>query len=260
MDSLFQTPPQMNQATQISHVVPPDIAANTDVSPLPRMTALVREGNNEWVEQLAEFTAFEIIRLPIDADIAQINSTGAALIGLFAENTNEAIDTCRRLLMSHLAAPLIVLTPVVDAFREALLLEMGARDVVMLERGRYVAVARIRTVLQTLAHRDGQGISSLTFGRLEIDRGGRLVRFNKKEIHLTTAEFDTLWILARSAGRPVDRSELHLRDHNTPNLRTSRFVDYRINRLRNRMTAETGQHSKIRTVRSTGYMFSTSAW
>ena len=123
------------QAQSLPAAVPsvmPDMSGDNGVAPLPRLTALARDGNNELIEQLAEFNAFEIIRLPFDADVAHINSLRPAVIGLFADNDNETVDTSRRLLMSNLVAPLIVLTPEVDSFREALLLEMGARDVVML--------------------------------------------------------------------------------------------------------------------------------
>jgi len=258
----MDTPIRMVEtAAESFPVLPVERADDAAASARPRLTVLIRNKPGDVVEKLAEFNAFDIVRLAPGSDARRINATHPMVISVFAENDDELVGICKQLLMSDLAAPLVVMTPELDSFREALLLEMGASDVISLNRGWYVAVARIRGVVQA-AHerRDTEKVTRLHFGRLAIDLGARSVRYCNNEIRLTTAEFNTLWILAKNAGRPVTRTELQSPAPAGPGAEMRRFVDYRINRLRKRMCSETGQREKICTVRATGYMFSTSDW
>ncbi|MEP7155267.1 MAG: winged helix-turn-helix domain-containing protein [Betaproteobacteria bacterium] len=235
---------------------------NSDECQRPRLTLLAGVQHDAAVGKLGEFNAFNITRLAPNSNARCINNTDPMVISILAENDADLVGLCKNLLMSDLAAPLVVITPELDTFREAFLLEMGARDVIMLNRGSYVAAARIRAIAQGASERGrNDKVTRLQFGRLEIDSGARSAKFSGSDIKLTTAEFDTLWILAKNAGRTVSRLELQPPNaKNELNPTPSRFIDYRINRLRKRLLVATRQQKRICTIRATGYMFSTADW
>ena len=69
-------------------------------------------------------------------------------------------------------------------------------------------------------------------GDLIIDARKRIVSYHDKEIALTSAEFDLLWVLALNGGNIISRDQLHLEIFRLEFDGFDRLIDLRISRLR----------------------------
>jgi two-component system OmpR family response regulator/two-component system response regulator RstA len=99
-----------------------------------------------------------------------------------------------------------------------------------------------------------------SFGRFYISNATRTVRLGDEEIHITTAEFDLLWLLARSAGKILTRDEINTSLRNIEFDGQDRSIDMRISRLRRLLQDDPSNPTRIKTVRAKGYLFSPSDW
>ncbi|MCG8611277.1 MAG: response regulator [Pseudomonadales bacterium] len=109
--------------------------------------------------------------------------------------------------------------------------------------------------------KDGQAASpeaiavpSLKSNGLEIDFQSRTVHINQRMVHLTTAEFDLLSLLAKKSGSTVSRDEIlhNLRGFEYDGL--DRSIDRRISRLRKKLNDDPIEPKLIKTVRGKGYL------
>ncbi len=98
--------------------------------------------------------------------------------------------------------PVIMLTARGDPMDRVVGLEIGAEDYIAKPFEPRELLARIRVVL-----RRGRGPAAdiLKFGRLEIDRGSRIVRVDGEEKTITSYQFDLLLAMAERAGRVLSR-------------------------------------------------------
>jgi two-component system OmpR family response regulator/two-component system response regulator RstA len=101
-------------------------------------------------------------------------------------------------------------------------------------------------------------VRELSFGRLFISNANRTVRLDKENIHLTTAEFDLLWLLVSHAGTILTRDEINTSLRNIEFDGLDRSIDMRISRLRRLLQDDPSKPIRIKTVRSKGYLFSPS--
>ncbi|HEY8122226.1 MAG TPA: response regulator transcription factor [Myxococcota bacterium] len=133
-------------------------------------------------------------------------------------------------------------------------LEVGADDYIAKPFHPRELLARIRAVLRRRA-RGSPRRDVLRFGRLEIDRGGRVARVEGEERALTAMQFDLLVALAEGAGRVLTRDAItqKLRGHDLEAF--ARGVDVHVARLRAALEDDPKQPRRILTVRGVGYVF-----
>jgi DNA-binding response OmpR family regulator len=133
-------------------------------------------------------------------------------------------------------------------------LELGADDYVAKPFQPRELLARIRAVLRRRAGGAPRG-DVLRFGRLEIDRGARLVRVDGEERALTATQFDLLVALAEGAGRVLSRDAImqKLRGHDLEAF--ARSIDVHVARLRAVLEDDPKRPRRILTVRGVGYVF-----
>ncbi len=151
--------------------------------------------------------------------------------------------------------PVIMLTARGDPMDRVVGLEIGAEDYIAKPFEPRELLARIRVVL-----RRGRGPAAdiLKFGRLEIDRGSRIVRVDGEEKTITSYQFDLLLAMAERAGRVLSReslAELVRADHQPYDSSLDRSIDVHIARLRAALEDDPKQPRRILTVRGVGYVF-----
>ncbi|MGH9943437.1 MAG: response regulator [Pyrinomonadaceae bacterium] len=141
-------------------------------------------------------------------------------------------------------------------------LELGADDYLPKPFNPRELVARIHAILrrtQTRSETDGSTASSetLTVGDVRLNVGARTVHRGGELIELTSAEFDMLTKLIANAGRVVSRDELAGAALGRPLAPLDRSVDMHISSLRRKLGHEVNGIERIKTVRGTGYMYTT---
>jgi len=121
-----------------------------------------------------------------------------------------------------------------------------------------VLLAHIRALLRRMdAVDEADTPACVELHDLVIDCSKRLVTKQGRDVDLTTAEFDLLWLLAISAGKVMDRDELHRRVFRLEYDGTDRTIDLRVSRIRRKIEDDPKHPSVIKTVRGLGYLFST---
>jgi DNA-binding response OmpR family regulator len=149
--------------------------------------------------------------------------------------------------------PILMLTARGEETDRVVGLEIGADDYLPKPFSPRELLARLRAILRRRA--PAASASTLRFGRLEIDRGGRAVRLDGEERSLTSHQFDLLVALAESAGRVLSRDALmnRLRGHGQEAF--DRSIDVHISRVRAAIEDDPRRPRRILTVRGAGYVF-----
>ena len=173
----------------------------------------------------------------------------------------DGLDLFRRIrALSGAAAqvPVIMLTAKGDPVDRVIGLEFGAEDYVSKPFEPRELLARIRVVL-----RRGQANSPgepdvLRFGRLEVDRGARMVRLDGEDRLLTSYQFSLLQAMAERAGRVLGREQLIEAVKGAslsydPAL--DRSIDVHIGRIRAAIEDDPKHPKRLITVRGAGYVF-----
>ncbi|MGM0571869.1 response regulator [Marinobacter sp.] len=176
----------------------------------------------------------------------------------------DGLSICRRVRPFY-DGPIIMLTARSDDLDQVLGLEMGADDYVGKPVKPRVLLARIRALLRRAspAGTEGEAVATgsedepvrLQFNDLVVDRSMREAWLNNESIDLTSAEFDLLWLLARSAGRVLSREEIFTALRGIEYDGQDRSIDVRVSRIRPKIGDDPVHPRRIKTVRSKGYLF-----
>ena len=171
-----------------------------------------------------------------------------------AASGKDGFTVCRELRAHGHTLPILMLAEKEDDFDQVLGLELGADHCLAKPVQSRVLLAHIKAILRRAQNSLYTGKkAALQFGDLCINRQTREVHFAERQINLTTSEFDLLWSLAERAGSVMLRTELA--ESATKHLQTLRSIDSRICRLRKKMQASGIRESKIKSIRSLGYIF-----
>ena len=152
--------------------------------------------------------------------------------------------------------PILVYTARRDDIDHVLGLELGADDYVVKPLEPRVLLARIEALLRRSGRGGpGQGReSTLTVGRIGVNRAARLVTYEGRKVHLTPADFDLFWVLFSHSGNLVSRDQLQRVLRKIPYDGVGRAIDARIFRLRKKFEQAGAGAELIVSVRSMGYL------
>ena len=149
--------------------------------------------------------------------------------------------------------PILMLTARGDTMDRVVGLELGADDYLPKPFEPRELLARLRAVLRR--NRSGEAADVLRFGRLEIDRGGRVVRLDGEPRPLTSYQFALLTTLAERAGRVLSRDALMDALKGESVEAFDRSIDVHVSRIRAAIEDDPKHPRRIITVRGTGYVF-----
>ncbi|MBN0988434.1 response regulator transcription factor [Amphritea pacifica] len=156
----------------------------------------------------------------------------------------------------RIKTPVIMLTGRGEDIDRIIGLEMGADDYLGKPCNPRELVARIRAVLR----RSGQqpaaegSCDKLAIHGIELDCGKRQMQVSGAELELTSAEFNVLAELMRSAGTIVSKDDLTEKVLHRKLTAYDRAIDVHVSRVRQKLAAVLPDRELIKTVRGAGYM------
>jgi len=195
---------------------------------------------------------------------ATVAATGAAATPLLRSESFDAVildlmlpdmdglELCRR-IRAESSIPLLMLTARGDPLDRVVGLELGADDYLPKPFEPRELLARLRAILRR--QRDPAPGDVLRFGRLEIDRAGRLVRLDGEAKPLTGYQYTLLVALAERAGRVLSRDALMDLTKGSALEEFDRSIDVHISRIRAAIEDDAKKPRRILTVRGAGYVF-----
>ena len=164
----------------------------------------------------------------------------------------DGLDLCRR-LRGESDVPILMLTARGEPMDRVVGLELGADDYLAKPFEPRELQARLRAILR----RKGTAAKAevLRFGRLEIDKGSRVVRVDGEERAITSYQFALLLALAERAGRVLSRDALMDLLKGEKLEAFDRSVDVHVSRIRAAIEDDPKKPRRILTLRGTGYVF-----
>jgi DNA-binding response OmpR family regulator len=166
----------------------------------------------------------------------------------------DGFEVCRRVRAEH-DVPILMLTARGDEMDRIVGLELGADDYLPKPFNPRELLARLRAILRRRPSAGSARREILRFGRLEIDRGARLVRVGGEDRPMTSYQFDLLWALATHAGRVMSREALMDKLRGEQLEVFDRSLDVHISRIRAAIEDDPKHPRRILTVRGAGYVF-----
>lgn len=167
-------------------------------------------------------------------------------------------------LRNYFKGPVIFLTAKDDDISQVLGLEMGADDYIAKPVEPRVLLARINALLRRVSNEvqppPKLESDQMLFGGLEMSKTTRSVYLHGEEIHLTSHEFDMLWLLARHASQVVSRETLYKEIIGREYDGLDRSADVRISRLRKKLNDNAKSPYRIKTIWGKGFFFVADAW
>lgn len=146
--------------------------------------------------------------------------------------------------------PVIMITAKGTEFDKVKGLDLGADDYIVKPFGMSELIARVRARLRRITPKEET--STLTIGRLSIDKRAHIIYLDKEALPLTLKEYDLLCLLMENPGRAFTREHLLEAVWDIAYSGGTRTVDVHIQTLRAKM----GESSNlIETVRGVGYRF-----
>ena len=153
----------------------------------------------------------------------------------------------------------IVLTAYGEEIDRILSLEYGADDYLAKPFNPRELVARIRTLLRRLRPSLwGEAAwtpEHLEIGDVQLDRRSRSCCLRDVVVELTSMEFDLLYTLMRSSGRPVSRKDLMRTVLERDFSPFDRSIDVHISNIRKKLGPTSDGFERIRSVRNHGYIY-----
>ena len=164
----------------------------------------------------------------------------------------DGFEVCR-LIRQTSSIPIIMLTARGEVTDKVVGLELGADDYLAKPFEPRELVARIQSVLRrTQPFGDNQ---VLTFDRLTIDLDKRIASLDGNPVDLTTNEFTALALLARNAGKVLNRDQILQELRGMDCDAFNRSVDIAVSRLRQKLNDNPKSPEFIKTVWGSGYVF-----
>jgi two-component system OmpR family response regulator/two-component system response regulator RstA len=169
----------------------------------------------------------------------------------------DGITICRNVRPTF-EGPILMLTARGDEIDEVVALEVGADDYMSKPVRPRALLARLRVHLRRSSISSSDNTTTkVSIHGLVIDTANRTVTVEDKRIDLTTAEFDLLWLLAKSAGKAIPRDDLYQELHGVRYDGLDRSIDLRVSRLRKKLGDDPIHPQRIKSIRSVGYLLAT---
>jgi two-component system KDP operon response regulator KdpE len=171
----------------------------------------------------------------------------------------DGLEVCQR-VRTRSAVPIIVLTALDSESDKVSALDLGADDYLTKPFGVEELLARVRAVLRRTQAEPVLPAGDLkTFGELEIDLAGHVVRLRGSEVRLSPIEFSLLQQLVSNAGKVLTHRMLLQSVWGAEYGDETEYLRVYINRLRQKLEPDTAHPRYLLTEPGVGYRFAAPA-
>lgn len=173
----------------------------------------------------------------------------------------DGLTVCREVRPNY-PGYIIMFTAREDEIDQIVGLELGADDYLIKPVKPRLLLAKVKAFLRRGSLESSADVNSkeLCFDHLRIDLVQRSVTLNDKNIILTSAEFDLLAILAKQSGNILSRETIMKELSGGHYDGLDRTIDNKISQLRKKLGDDAAVPTRIKTVRSKGYVLVPGAW
>lgn len=163
-------------------------------------------------------------------------------------------EICREVRKHESTVPILILSAKDQETDKIMGLELGADDYITKPFSVKELVARVKTALRRTRALEGED-KPFTFGRVEVDYAGRVLRVSGEPVECTPKEFDLLRFLIRNRGRVLSRDQILNKVWGYDYYGTPRTIDNFVQKLRQKVERDAQDPDHILTVRGIGYKF-----
>lgn len=173
---------------------------------------------------------------------------------------HDGLEVCQA-IQEFSEMPIIMLTAKGGDMDKILGLEYGADDYITKPFNILEVKARIKAIMRRNARKDRknsrQNTGMVTAGDLKLDREGRRVFINDREINLTAKEFDLLELLVTHPNKVYSREALlgYVWGNKAMDSGDVRTVDVHVRRLREKIEPSPSEPKYVHTKWGVGYYF-----
>ena len=165
----------------------------------------------------------------------------------------QGLDVLRQ-LRTFSDVPVLMLTARGEDTDRILGLELGADDYLPKPCNPRELAARLRAILRRARGAAGNSRGAIKVGQVRIDPADRSATYARKDLELTSAEFNLVALLAANAGSVVDKDTLSQKGLGRALSAYDRSIDVHVSKIRKKLAALGGQ-DLIVSVRGVGYQF-----
>ncbi len=170
----------------------------------------------------------------------------------------DGLEVCRY-IRERSTVPIIVLTALDTESDKVTALDLGADDYLTKPFGVEELLARVRAALRrTQWHSESTGPGVRSFGEIEIDLEGHVVRSEGTEVRLTPTEFSLLAELVNHAGKVLTHRQLLQRVWGGEYGDESEYLRVYMQRLRRKLEKDPANPRHLLTEPGVGYRFASS--
>lgn len=167
----------------------------------------------------------------------------------------DGLEVCRH-IRERSTVPIIVLTALDAESDKVTALDMGADDYLTKPFGVEELLARVRAALRrTQWHSDSPGPGIRSFGQIQVDLEGHLVRREGNEVRLTPTEFSLLAELMNHAGKMLTHRQLLQRVWGDEYGGEAEYLRVYMQRLRRKLEPDPANPRYLLTEPGVGYRF-----
>ncbi|EUJ32629.1 response regulator transcription factor [Listeria cornellensis] len=170
----------------------------------------------------------------------------------------DGLEVCRLMRQEGITTPILMLSAKAEDNDKIMGLLTGADDYMVKPFNPLELSVRVKAILRRVqlmkqGNVGGTPLNQLILGPIVIDRELHTVMVNDKDLHLTTSEFDILFLLANEPGRVFSSELIFERLWHEKALGASKTVMVHISNLRDKLKEAMDGENVIKTIWGVGY-------
>lgn len=170
----------------------------------------------------------------------------------------DGLEVCRLMRQEGITTPILMLSAKAEDNDKIMGLLTGADDYMVKPFNPLELSVRVKAILRRVqlmkqGNVGGTPLNQLILGPIVIDRELHTVMVNDKDLHLTTSEFDILFLLANEPGRVFSSELIFERLWHEKALGASKTVMVHISNLRDKLKDAMDGENVIKTIWGVGY-------